>query len=312
MKKLSFLTLLLLLAGKLSAHGGGNIVHSDIMSTMGPGDKLAVLMVHFGTTHADTRTVTIDALNELARQNFPDTELREAYTSRIVIRRLGEQGMIRHNPSDALKQLQADGFTHILIQPSTVIDGVEMESLHHDAAALSGLFKEIRVGNPLLYTPEDYEAVIDALTAGTDTQTAYVWVGHGTYDSSTAQYTMLDYMLRSKGYRNFFIGTIEGFPAQEDVLAQLADSGFTHVQLVPFMFVAGEHAKNDIAQEWKAAFEEAGYRVSVRMEELGENEAVRRVYLSHLKFLLGHKKIGIMEKKSRYAQGGDRDHHDDH
>lgn len=37
-----------------------------------------------------------------------------------------------------------------------------MESLRKDVATMKSSFKEIRIGNPLLYTPEDYEAVIVA------------------------------------------------------------------------------------------------------------------------------------------------------
>ena len=45
------------------AHGGGNYEHSDMLASMKPGDKAALLMVHFGTTHDDTRALTIDAIN---------------------------------------------------------------------------------------------------------------------------------------------------------------------------------------------------------------------------------------------------------
>ena len=47
------LSLLLLLSTSLlcHAHGGGNYEHSDMLASMKPGDKAALLMVHFGTTH---------------------------------------------------------------------------------------------------------------------------------------------------------------------------------------------------------------------------------------------------------------------
>ena len=42
------------------AHGGGNYEHSDMLASMKPGDKAVLLMVHFGTTHDDTRALTIE------------------------------------------------------------------------------------------------------------------------------------------------------------------------------------------------------------------------------------------------------------
>ena len=85
--KTSLLSLLLAISLFCSAHEGGNFVSSDMLASMKPGEKAALLMVHFGTTHDDTRTQTIDAINAQARKAFPDLEFREAYTSRIIIRR---------------------------------------------------------------------------------------------------------------------------------------------------------------------------------------------------------------------------------
>ena len=81
------------------AHGGGGFKHSDIFKQLGPNDKVAILMVHFGTTHDDTRALTIDAINNKVAQAFPGVEVREAYTSRMIMRRLKEKGMVKLNPT---------------------------------------------------------------------------------------------------------------------------------------------------------------------------------------------------------------------
>jgi len=306
MKKTLSAIALLLSVLTASAHGGSNYEHSDFFKNMKAGDKAAILMVHFGTTHDDTRELTIDALNKKAKEQFPDTEFREAYTSRIIIKRLKEKGVIKLNPLEALKQLHADGFTHILIQASTIIDGVEMESLNKNADEVRHLFKDIRVGDPLLYSPHDYEKVIEVLTKDYDPNTAYVWVGHGTSDATTAQYAMLDYMLKAKGHKNCFVGTIEGYPEYDDMLTQLKASDLKKVTLMPFMFVAGEHAKNDIAGDWKENLEKEGFTVNVSMQGLGENTSIQDIYIQHLLFIAHHRKIGIMEKKSIYEKTGEK------
>jgi len=289
-------------------HGGSNYVHSEFFKSMKAGDKAAILMVHFGTTHEDTRAVTIDAMNDKVKKQFPETTVREAYTSRIIIKRLNERGIKKENPLNALKQLHADGYTHILIQASTVIDGVEMESLNKNVDEVKSLFKDIRIGDPLLYSPHDYENVIEVITINTDNNRAYVLVGHGTSDATTAQYAMLDYMLKSKGHKNFFVGTIEGYPEFDDMLNQLKSSVLKKVILMPFMFVAGEHAKNDIAEDWKNDLEKEGFQVEVLMKGLGENTEIQDLYISHLKFIATHRKIGIMEKKSMYEKTGEKLH----
>ncbi len=306
MKRILLYIMILFTTVATFAHSGGSYEHSDIFKSMQAGDKAAILIVHFGTTHDDTRELTIEALNNQVKQVFPSIEVREAYSSRIVIKRLSERGIYKVNPLEALKQLHTDGYTHILIQSSTVIDGVEMESLYKNVEEVSGLFKDVRIGTPLLYSAQDYEDVIKVLTAENKKDVAYIWVGHGTYDATTAQYAMLDYMLKAKGHTNCFVGTVEGYPEFDDVLAQLKASGLKEVVLMPFMFVAGEHAKNDIAGDWVENLKKEGLSVTENLQGLGENPKIREIYLSHLQFITTHRKIDIMEKKSIYEKTGEK------
>lgn len=280
---------------------------SDLFNNLKEGEKAAILLVHFGTTHADTRAKTIDAVNQKAKEHFPDIEVREAYTSRIIIKRLGERGIVKLNPADALKKLQLEGFTHILIQPTTIINGVEMESLNKNVNELHTHFKELRVGTPLLLYFDDYEAIIHIITgSNNDPQTAYLWVGHGTYDVSTAQYAMLDYMLKEKGFANHIVGCIEGYPFYEQALKQLQATGLKRVKLIPFMFVAGEHAKNDIAVDWKEELESAGFEVEVSMQGLGEMEGIQNRFITTLQFYAKNRRLDIMDKKRIYETTGEK------
>ena len=142
---LSFFLLVISLVCR--AHDGENFVASDLFASLQPGDKAALLMVHFGTTHDDTRALTIDAINQKAKEAFKDVELREAWTSRIVMRRLKARGVEKLNPIEALEKLKTDGYTHVLIQSTNIIEGIEMESLRKDVATMKSSFKEIRIGN---------------------------------------------------------------------------------------------------------------------------------------------------------------------
>lgn len=202
------------------AHGGGNYEHSDMLASMKPGDKAALLMVHFGTTHDDTRALTIDAINAKAQAAFPELKFQEAYTSRIIIRRLKERGTTKLTPLDAMLKLRSEGYTHLIVQSTNIIDGVEMESLRRDVENALPFFKEIRVGTPLLYSIEDAEKVASILgnrynapaQSKKATKEHFVLVGHGTYTPSTAIYSQMDYMLKAGGLTNFHVGTIEGYP----------------------------------------------------------------------------------------------------
>ena len=149
-------------------------------------DKQALLLVHFGTTYDETRGKTIEAINEKARAEFPELAVREAYTSRIVIRKLKARGIEKLTPLEALIRLRADGFTRVIVQSTTLLDGAEMESLRRDVASVEGFFKEIRVGAPLLYDVADCQKVVDILgarhgaAADARQKSHVVLVGHGT------------------------------------------------------------------------------------------------------------------------------------
>ena len=288
------------------AHGEENFVHEDVMQNLREGDKIALLMVHFGTTHDDTRAVTIDAINRKVMQEFPQMEFREAYTSRIIMRRLAKRGVRKLNPVEALAQLKSEGFTHVIVQSTNIIDGIEMESLRKDIDQMRPLFKEIRLGMPLLYTPEDYKLVIDCLAGKSKEKTFTILVGHGTYTPATAQYAMLDYMLQAEGHTDFAVGTVEGYPTFDNAVDRLqGQKKIKQVQLLPFMFVAGDHAKNDIAGDMKEVLEKKGYKVTPLLEGLGEQPAIQQIYIDHIRFILKHRQVDIVKKKKDYANAKD-------
>ena len=179
-------------------------------------NKTALLMVHFGTTYDETRSKTIDAINAKAAQTFPELTLREAYTSRIVIRRLKERGIVRETPLEALLRLRADGFTRVIVQSTTLLEGAEMESLRRDVASVEEFFEDIRVGAPLLSDVADCAKVAEILAArhadATDARKKahVVLVGHGTYTPATATYSQMDYRFTAQGNPLFHVATLEG------------------------------------------------------------------------------------------------------
>lgn len=292
--------------------GEGGFASSDFLADLKAGEKAALLMVHFGTTYDDTRTLAIDALNRKAQEAFPQLTFSEAYTSRIVIRRLKQRGIRKDTPLEALLRLRAEGYTRVLVQSSNIIDGVEMESLRRDVETVRPFFNEIRVGTPLLYSVDDCEKVASILAKrlstapsekGRRNQEHFVLVGHGTYTPSTATYSQMDYILKAGGWSNFHVGTIEGYPTFDTMLAQLKASKARTVTLQPFMLVAGDHARNDIAGEWKERLEAAGYTVTVRQEGLGQIPEIQDLFIEHIRFSMTHRAVGIMEKKAAYAAG---------
>ena len=169
----------------------------------------------------------------------------------------------------------------MLVQSSNIIDGTEITVLRQEVEQMSAHFKQIRIGKPLLYSPADYERVVEALAPKALEGGATIFVGHGTSSPNTAQYAMLDYMLKATGHTDMHVATIEGYPTMETAEALVKASGRKKIRLIPFLFVAGDHANNDIAVEWKEALTAKGYEVEPLMEGLGENAAIRQLFIDH-------------------------------
>jgi len=166
---------------------------------------------------------------------------------------------------------------------------LEYNDLVNEAAEYSDAFENIAIGEPLLTSDEDFQAVIEAITDSTkeydDGETAICFMGHGTEAESNQVYAKMQEMITAAGYENYYIGTVEAEPALEDVLEAVEAGEYKKVVLAPLMIVAGDHANNDMAGDeegsWKTTFEDAGYEVSCLVSGIGELEAVQNIFVDH-------------------------------
>ena len=85
---------------------------------------------------------------------------------------------------------------------------------------------------------------------------------------------------------------MEGYPGFGEVCRRIGEQGgVERVLLLPLMIVAGDHAKNDLAGEdadsWRTMLVQSGYEVECRLEGLGENPAVREIFVEHARRAVG-------------------------
>ena len=246
--------------------------------------KTAILMVHFGTSEAQGRAKSLEAINADVKQAFPNIEVRQAYASTIVRNILKKQGLDYQSPLEALTQLHDEGYERVYVQSTTLMEGIEMKGIRDMVASMQASFKEIKAGNPLLYSVDDCRQVLNILTRQPlEGNQDVVLVGHGTSHPSTATYAMLQLMLDEQGLSAWHVSTIEGYPTQELTAQHLQQRKPRKVLLIPLLLTAGDHANNDIAIEWKSFFEDKGYDVSVLLRGLGELPEIRALYIEHIK-----------------------------
>ena len=271
------------------------------------GEKKAILLVSFGTTYFETRENTIMALEKEFKDKFPDYKVVTAFTSRIIIRRIKEnEGITFNNPSEALDILKAEGYTHILVQGTHIMNGLESETLAKELELHKGDFKVLRQSAPLLTIIEDYKATAEALAPtykNNKKDEATVFIGHGTHHPGNSAYSMIENVMHEFYSESVFFGTVEGYPTLDSVIKKLKTKKIKYVNLYPFMIVAGDHAHNDIAIDMKAKLEASGFIVTAVLQGLGENKAVRDIYVEHAKYSISHRPEDMLEKKKEYANG---------
>lgn len=250
--------------------------------------KKGLLIVSFGTSHIDTLKKTILVLEEEAAYSFPEYRVYRAFTSGRIIEKLKRTAhMDVDTVEDALERMAAEGIEEAVIQPTHIINGIETERLLRMIFSKTALFKKIRVGEPLLSSREDYmravKAVADAKIKPDNSM--LILIGHGTEHRANASYLTLEYAFHSSGYHDVLVGTVESFPDIDNILEKLSLTEKKHVTLMPFLLVAGEHAKNDMAGDgnsWKIILQKEGYDVSVVMKGLGELKDIRTIFLNHI------------------------------
>ena len=253
--------------------------------------KKAILAVSFGTSHNDTRKVTIDAIERDMQEAFPDYMLYRAWTSKMIIKKLKNRDNVHvFTVLEAMEQMKKDGITDVLIQPTHVINGIENDLMKEDALAYRDDFHSITFGDPLLTSAEDNLAVIQAIAdefSDLAQDQVLVLMGHGTTHYANSIYAALDYTFKDKGYKNIFLGTVEAYPSMESLMRMVKEYNPSKVVLAPFMIVAGDHAKNDMAgddpESWYSQFKAAGFEVEPVVKGLGEYPGVRLLLVDHLK-----------------------------
>lgn len=249
-----------------------------------------LLVASFGTSFNDNRRLTIGAIEEDFEKAFPDYSVRRGFTSNIIIDHVKKRdGISIDDIDESMKRAVDNGVKNIVVQPTHLMDGIEYDELTGIIANYSDAFENIAIGKPLLSDNQDFKDVIKAITEWTsdydDGNTAICFMGHGTEADSNQIYTKLQEMLKDDGYNNYFIGTVEAAPTLEDVMSMVKAGNYKRVVLQPLMVVAGDHANNDMAGDeedsWKTAFEKEGYEVQCLIRGLGENEDIRKIYISH-------------------------------
>jgi sirohydrochlorin cobaltochelatase len=251
--------------------------------------KKAILVISSGTTNEKARKENIEAVENRIAENFRDYDIRRAYSSKKILRRLEEcQGSIIDNPIEAVKKLIEEGFEELIVQPLLIIPGMEYEKILKLLEQYKNCFKKLGIGRPLLFDNDDYEITVEALKTQIpelEKEQAVALMGHGSSHTANDCYSKLQGYIDKAGLKAY-VGTIKGNPGVSEVVERLKKNSIKEVVLMPYMLVAGNHAIMDMASDeeysWKMVLQREGLKVRIYLRGLGENTYYQNIYVKRV------------------------------
>ena len=288
-----------------------------------------LLVVSFGTSYNDSRTEDIGGIEKALQEANPDWSVRRAFTAQIIINHVyARDGEKIDNVAQALQRAVDNGVKNLVVQPTHLMHGAEYDELVETLEGYKDKFDSVKVAEPLLGSVGEDATVVnadkeatakavvaeavsktdyDSLDAAAADGTAFVLLGHGTSHQAAVTYDQMQEQMNQLGYKNVFIGTVEGKPedtAFPAVKKAVEEAGYTKVILRPLMVVAGDHANNDMAADeegtWYYGFVNGGEfevegsdeavdtgkgfgadNVSCQIEGLGRIADIQKIYIAH-------------------------------
>ncbi|MDD7318969.1 MAG: sirohydrochlorin cobaltochelatase [Prevotella sp.] len=318
-------------------------------------DKV-ILLVAFGATWQQAFD-TFDSVKSEYEKTFPNYDVYLSFSSAICINnaRAGEHkaegAEVREyfDPEHWLTAIGLAGYKQIVVQSLQVTPGEEYRRVrdsyvkdfmnNHNGdfteAYMKSIDKQVVVGTPLMAEDADVTTLAKNLLQEKDIKAALqegvvAFMGHGNpegydYDGANRRYTELENAFNGLLSQKLFVGTVD-MPGNllPDMYERMLKTGLkkgTKVQLYPLMFIAGDHAHNDMAdpddeESWYCYLNAKGFKTtayetnypkaeacwkgykegSEYIPALGERSAVRRMWIEHTKEAI--KKLGTDEALS--------------
>jgi sirohydrochlorin cobaltochelatase len=259
--------------------------------------KVGILLAAFGSTIPEAQ-VSFANVESSVKRAFPELEIVWAYTSRTIIAKMAREGKHLATPAEALAKMTKEEFTHVVVQSLHTIPGAEFHGLVknvHRFAGMSNGIREVSVGYPMLATSKDVQRVaeimLEIVPPERKKEDAVVFMGHGTHHPANVYYAALNYHLQ-KLDSNMVVGTVEGWPEIGDIKKDLKNKHISKVYLMPFMSVAGDHVRHDMAGtekgSWKSILEDEGIECVAVLKGTAEYQKFVDIWVDHLKTAFGN------------------------
>ena len=243
----------------------------------------AIVLATFGSADDDVRKI-FDALIDDIRQSFPTFEVRTAFTSNFMIRKLARRNVFVPTVAEEISNLRGEGVQKIFVLPTHLTPGEEFDNKIKICAA-----GDVEIISPLFsddcstaFDRKVFATVLDCYPRSADE--VLILVGHGSPHRHNPVYESLQRLAGD----DVLIGVIEptDSPNFDDVVAKLPPA--TKIFLAPLLFNGGVHVNEDISVTWRNRLIASGHEVRVSTVGLGAFESFRNLYVEKLREVICH------------------------
>lgn len=251
--------------------------------------KIGILIAAYGSSNMQS-SQAIRRFQGRLEQYF-GVPVRVAFTSETLRRRLAHAKTKSDSVLKALKKMEYERFTHIVVQSLHLIAGIEYHEVLADTelAKSSGALN-ISFGLPLLQETADADRVVPALAKLLPEEfrenDAAVWMGHGTNHEAQQLYCALAEKLHAYN-GNLYSACMEGRYRLEDVVSDLKKKPFVRrIWLLPLLTVVGKHALCDMAgdgqESWKNRLRAQGFDCEPYLKGLAESKEIQDIWIERI------------------------------
>ncbi len=253
--------------------------------------KDLTILAAFGTSDSEAQK-SLDAIKKAYEKNG-DTTIW-AFSSNIIRNKLNKDKQVVYSINEALDYAYKNGYNNVKIQSLHVVPGEEYMKIcrliSRDMEKNPKRFDSVIMGHPLLSSKADLDTIVKAALASLPKERtkndAVIFMGHGN-DRGTGDLSLIAiaHTFQETDPLAWF-ATVEGALDFEKTLEKIKEKKeIKNIYLAPFMVVAGDHAKNDMAgteeDAWAERLKKEGYNVHTLIRGLGEIPEVQKLFIEH-------------------------------
>lgn len=256
----------------------------------------AVIIVSFGTASLEGIKVLEDFENDVKKELEGKYNVFKAFTSSSMSNILfNKYGKIVPTLEEVLYKLNNEKCKEVYIQPLHIIEGSEYSYINKVLKNYNYKFSKVRVGNVLMgERKEEFlngcSIIYEALNKNFKNKTSNILlVGHGSKAINDDKYKKIQDKFIEEGFKNTYIGTLEGEISKEYILEVLLENNIKEISIAPILMFPGKHIFKDILGEkdsWKSLFESNNIKVDYIEKSLLQYDEIRRYYISNICMVL--------------------------